>query len=263
MAKIAQAMGNYDLASAYLNDFKKIYPWENRLQYRFASAHQTEIHLRVGNIKEAQVWAESFRVKPCEHIRFMDFLFYDVLAQVLIENGQFDEARDLLEILLAISEQAGAAQLEAQTLGRLSLVLKKIGKPDAAFTMLESALAYAVPEGYLRTFIDQGHDMAKLVYQASLQGIYPGFCKQILDGFSNTAAFVHASPELVEPLSHREIEILSHIAEGCTNQEIAQELVISLYTVKTHAGNIYSKLGVKNRTEAVAKARSLGILTKD
>jgi LuxR family maltose regulon positive regulatory protein len=67
----------------------------------------------------------------------------------------------------------------------------------------------------------------------------------------------------IEPLSNRELEVLSLIAEGCTNQEIAQELYLSLYTIKSHARNIYSKLGVKNRTEAVAKARLFGLLPQD
>jgi LuxR family maltose regulon positive regulatory protein len=71
------------------------------------------------------------------------------------------------------------------------------------------------------------------------------------------------SNELVEKLSDREIEVLNLIAKGSTNQEIAQELILSLYTVKSHARNIYSKLGVKNRTEAVARARMLGLLAKD
>ena len=65
---------------------------------------------------------------------------------------------------------------------------------------------------------------------------------------------------LVEPLSRRELEVLSLIAEGLSNQEIARRLVISLRTVKWHASNIYGKLGVKNRTQAVARARTLGIL---
>jgi LuxR family maltose regulon positive regulatory protein len=68
---------------------------------------------------------------------------------------------------------------------------------------------------------------------------------------------------LVDELSDREIEVINLIANGSTNQEIAQELVLSLYTVKSHARNIYSKLGVKNRTEAVARARMLGLLEKD
>ena len=103
-------------------EFKEIYPWEDRLQYRFASAYQVEINCRIGKIKEAEVWAEPFRGKTYDQIRFMDFFFYDVLAQVLIELNQLDEAQDLLEVLLGTSKQAEAAQLEAQTLGRLSIV---------------------------------------------------------------------------------------------------------------------------------------------
>jgi LuxR family maltose regulon positive regulatory protein len=260
-AKIYRALGDYDLASNYLKVFKEIYPWVNRLQYRFASAHETEIHLRVGNHKEVDYWSGSCGVNLSDCIQFLDFLFYDVLAQVLIARGQLDDAKALLERLLVLSEKTGAVQYKIRTLGRKSLVFHKMGDADEAITTLESALALAAPEGYLRSFIDQGDDMAELVYQASTQGIYPGFCKQILDGFPVISAFEKASKGLVESLSSREVEVLSHIAEGFTNQEIAQELVLSLHTVKTHARNIYSKLGVKNRTEAVSKARLLGLLT--
>ena len=185
------------------------------------------------------------------------------LHQVLIARGELDDAQALLERLLKLSEQSGGTQYEMRILGRMSLVLHKIGDTIAAIASLERALGLAAPEGYLRTFIDQGDGMVKLVYQASLRGIFPRFCKQILDGFSATAAVDQPSQDLVEPLSKRETEVLALIAEGRTNQEIAQELVLSLYTVKSHARHIFSKLGVKNRTEAVAKARLLGLLPKE
>jgi len=65
---------------------------------------------------------------------------------------------------------------------------------------------------------------------------------------------------LIEPLSERELEVLQLIAEGLSNQEIATRLFLSLHTVKTHTRNIYSKLNAHNRTEAVARARTVGIL---
>jgi LuxR family maltose regulon positive regulatory protein len=87
-----------------------------------------------------------------------------------------------------------------------------------------------------------------------------------LEAFSRESLARDDPPErtgdLVEPLSGRELEVLAHIASGATNQEIAQSMYLSLYTVKSHARNIYGKLGVKNRTEAVAKARLLGLLAQ-
>jgi LuxR family maltose regulon positive regulatory protein len=263
-AKIYQALGNYRQAYNSLREFKETYPSEQRWQYKIASAIETEIHLHTGNLQGANDWMESCGLSLDDQIQFMDFQFYDVLAQVLIARGQLSDAQVLLERLLRIAEETGAAEDEIRTLGRLALILQKQGNEDAAIAMLGRALALAASDGYLRTFIDQGESMAQLVYQASLRGINPIFCNQLLDGFTISAVSDHISQDdLVEPLSNREVEVLAHIAEGDTNQEIAQNLHLSLYTVKSHARNIYSKLGVKNRTEAVAKARLLGILPKN
>ena len=109
--------------------------------------------------------------------------------------------------------------------------------------------------------------MARLLYEALARGIEPTYVRQLLAAFpvadaepppSSTPTAVEAG--YVEPLSEREIEVLQFIAEGLTNQEVANRLYLSLHTVKVHAHNIYGKLGVKNRTQAVAKARALGIL---
>jgi len=78
---------------------------------------------------------------------------------------------------------------------------------------------------------------------------------------ADSPTFQAAKPDLTEPLSERELEVLQLIAEGLTNPEIASRLFLALNTVKTHAGNIYSKLGVHSRTKAVARARALGLLS--
>ena len=99
------------------------------------------------------------------------------------------------------------------------------------------------------------------------KGTQPEYCLQLIHEFEqvspSSVRVFGRSTELVEELSDREVEVLNLIAKGSTNQEIAQELILSLYTVKSHARNIYSKLGVKNRTEAVARARMLGLLVKN
>jgi LuxR family maltose regulon positive regulatory protein len=106
--------------------------------------------------------------------------------------------------------------------------------------------------------------MAKLLYEAAKQGIAPEYCGNLLGHLAHIDHDDQSqSPlesEMIEPLSSREIEVLNLIAEGLSNREIAERLVISLGTVKVHTRNIYGKLGVSNRTHAAAKARSIGIL---
>ncbi|RJP53228.1 MAG: hypothetical protein C4586_01835 [Anaerolineaceae bacterium] len=111
--------------------------------------------------------------------------------------------------------------------------------------------------------------MAHLLYEALSRGIAPDYVQRLLAAFptekqEKTIAFKSQGPdaEWIEPLSEREIEVLGLIAEGLTNQEISGRLCVSLNTVKAHTRNIYSKIGVNNRTHAVSKARTLGILPK-
>jgi len=111
--------------------------------------------------------------------------------------------------------------------------------------------------------------MARLLYEAATRGIVPDYARRLL------AAFPVAEPEqaglsktqspeseLVEPLSERELEVLQLIAEGLTNPEIATRLYLSLNTVKVHTRNIYGKLGVHSRTQAVACSQELGLLPR-
>jgi LuxR family maltose regulon positive regulatory protein len=116
--------------------------------------------------------------------------------------------------------------------------------------------------------VDEGPPMARLLYQALSRGIAPDYVRRLLAAFpvtepkdSDAVKTRAPNAELIEPLSERELEILELIAEGLTNPEIGSRLFIALNTVKGHARNIYGKLGVHNRTQAVVRARSLGLLS--
>jgi len=264
LAEIYQAMGNHNKAINFLQKFKDDYPLAHRHQYRLASALEADLYVRSGDINKAIKWAEADGKKADDPIQFVDFQIYKTLAQVLIAQDRLMDAQTLLNRLLEIAEGTGAVEYAIQTLVIKAIAFQNASEMDAAIDTLARALSLAAPEGYHRTFIDQGEQIAQLIYQAALRGIYPEFCNQLLEEFSAPLK-LDASPQddLVDPLTHREIEVLKIIDKGRTNQEIAQELVLSLHTIKSHARNIYSKLGVKNRTEAVARARLLDLLPKD
>jgi LuxR family maltose regulon positive regulatory protein len=151
-----------------------------------------------------------------------------------------------------------------------ALAMQKLGEPAQALALLTESLALAEPEGYIRVFVDEGSLMQTLLAHwlahASASTLRD-YAIHLLSHFDAepqvvTAVQKKTSPtgDLVEPLSGRELEVLHLIATGRINKEIAQQLIVSLGTVKAHTASIFRKLGVANRTEAVAQARQLGIL---
>ena len=143
---------------------------------------------------------------------------------------------------------------------------------DRAVQVLADALALAEPGGFVRIFVDEGPPMAQLLSEAAAQGIMPEYTGKLLAAFKDEVkkhqgeSLQPASPlppgvrPLIEPLTPREREVLQLIAAGRSNPEIAEQLVIAVTTVKTHAKNIYGKLQVTNRLQAVARAQDLNLL---
>jgi LuxR family transcriptional regulator, maltose regulon positive regulatory protein len=148
------------------------------------------------------------------------------------------------------------------------------GDAHGALAALAEALALAWPEGYLRVFVDEGAPMASLLgtliaagpWGALVRQLPPDYLRRLTDAFhqagvaSSRRGRRGAVPGLVEPLSERELEVLALLAVGRSNQQIAEELVVALDTAKKHVSRILDKLGVANRTQAVARARDLQLL---
>jgi LuxR family maltose regulon positive regulatory protein len=192
------------------------------------------------------------------HLRKYEVL---VLARLLIEQETPGEALALLEPLQGRMERQTRTDLVIEIQVLWALACQAQGDLAGALTALEGALSLAEPGGFVRIFVDAGRPMARLLYEAAERGTAPAYTGTLLAAFpAETPLPPPGSPEMIEPLTGRELEVLALIAEGLSNQEIARRLVLSLSTVKWHTGNIYGKLAVKNRTQAVAKARALGVL---
>jgi LuxR family maltose regulon positive regulatory protein len=189
------------------------------------------------------------------------------LARLYLAQQKLEPALEMLSFLQEQVEKRGQLRRVIEVLALKALALEKVGDSKQALQTLGDALALAEPEGYQRAFVDEGEPMARLLYQAVARGISPVYAGKLLaalsDGLQTAPAAGPAAADLIEPLSARELEVLQHIAEGLSNREIAGRLYISLSTVKGHTANIFGKLGVKNRTQAVARARSLGLLPPD
>jgi LuxR family maltose regulon positive regulatory protein len=184
------------------------------------------------------------------------------------EAIKLDRGRSVIEILLL---QALAHQAE--------------GDLSQAMALLTQALTLTEPEDFIRLFVDEGAPMAQLLSQALNTGVMPAYTSQLLAAFDskgsttnfpkilqssevgqnpksyNPAKSDKIQNSLAEPLSERELEILQLVAAGKSNEEIAQTLIIALGTVKKHINNIYGKLGVHSRTQALAQAKVLNLLS--
>jgi LuxR family maltose regulon positive regulatory protein len=155
-----------------------------------------------------------------------------------------------------------------ETLVLQALTLQAQGKDDQALAALERALTLAEPEGYVRTFIDEGSQMDQLLRRAVVQGIAVDYAGKLLAALEEEATKAAAPPAvsggallpLLEPLSPRETEVLRLLTTHLSHAEMAEELVVSVNTVRSHVKNIYGKLDVHSRMEAVERARELGLL---
>jgi LuxR family maltose regulon positive regulatory protein len=151
-----------------------------------------------------------------------------------------------------------------------AVALHAHGERDAALQLLGDALAMAEPGGFVRLFVDEGLPMARLLSEAAEHGFRPDYVCRLLAAFQDVtkgeAQTTKLSPAitcpkpLVEPLSQRELEVLQLIAQGLSNREIGARLFLALNTVKGHNRVIFDKLQVERRTEAIARARELGLL---
>jgi LuxR family maltose regulon positive regulatory protein len=190
-----------------------------------------------------------------------------VLAEVRMAQEKHDEALRILDPLLQITESAGWIDYVIHILNLKALVMQVQGDVDKAVSAVERALILAEPSGYMQAFLMRGQTMAQLLYRAVRRGTTSEYAGRILARFPESELEATASLQaqelkaaLVEPLSKREYEVLELIEQGLSNREIAQKLVLSVNTIKVYTYNIYGKLNVHSRTQAVARARALGIL---
>jgi LuxR family maltose regulon positive regulatory protein len=263
LATIHLESGDIHVARQYLEEAEHlaIASDSTELDDRLVHALWAHMALAEGDTGAAQHWIENVRSRTIdESFYHLHELEQTTLARMLLGTGQPEDALELLVRIQHGAETMGMSKRLAEILVLQSLAFEAVGDQDQALAALESALHIGEPEGFVRTFVVEGEPMGRLLHEAARRGITSEYVGRLL------AAFPHAEPEpvlpgdMVEPLSERELEVLVLLAEGNTNAEIAQELHLALSTVKWHASNIYGKLGVKNRSQAVARARSLGLL---
>ncbi|MFC1857213.1 LuxR C-terminal-related transcriptional regulator, partial [Thermodesulfobacteriota bacterium] len=219
------------------------------------------ILLMKGSIDSLAKWVTECGLKLSDEPTWQHDAEQIMFARILIAQNRFDDALELLNRLIAENEKSGRVLNQIETLVLKALALNKLNKETESVDAVKKALKLAEPGGYVRVFVDEGQPMAELLEKMldAKADIPRAFVKKILSDFK-LRQLEKNDYGLIEPLSDRELEVLRFIAAGLSNKKITEQLFVSMSTVKTHLRNIYGKLDVHSRTEAIVKARDIGLL---
>ena len=272
MAHLEEAYGRYEQALAFLDEAEQVQMVSPTPDSRPIHAFKARLWIKQGGLIEAIAWKNDQNLSIDIKIEYLNEFTCFTLVRLQIMRYRVENSDDIFVQTNRLLDQLFK---NAQSFERIrsmieSLILKALlhyaqDKQSAiAFVSLKDALELAKPEGYIRIFIDEGEPMKELLHQATTKKINSQYINQLLASYEKPKLSQQSNStdfnQLFEPLSERELEILEFISQGFTNQQIADRLYLSLYTIKAHARNIYGKLDVGNRTQAVNRARKLGML---
>ncbi len=242
-AALREAYGDRDGALELLREAQQVYVGDFSPNVRPVPAMIARVLAAQGHVGEALAWAREQGLAADDEVSYLREFEHITLAKVLLASSSPHDADRLLARLLAAAVAGGRT---GSVIEILVLQASRRGDP----VVLERALTLAEPAGYVRAFA--GVEPALLRRLARQQPTW-GYVRRLLDGAGSGAV------KLVDPLSERELDVLRLLRSDLDGPAIARELSVSLNTLRTHTKNIYAKLGVNNRREAVRRAAELGI----
>jgi LuxR family transcriptional regulator, maltose regulon positive regulatory protein len=234
-----------------------------------AEAWKARVYLKLGRLSHAQDWAQKQGLTVDDELSYLHEFEHITLARVLIAVYQSNRAEENVRDALVLLDRLLKAADEGKRTGSMievsilqALAHHARGNKAQALASLRRGLTLAEPEGYVRIFVDEGQVMTELLTSLSEVEGLKEYIRKLLSalGKQSDAHLPVPSEPLIDPLSDRELEVLRLVAQGLSNDEISKRLFLSVSTVKGHNLRIFSKLQVKSRTEAVARARELGLL---
>jgi LuxR family maltose regulon positive regulatory protein len=280
LAWILQAQGDREGALAAIAEAVRAVPDPEGIVGLLlpVAVQQARLWLAHGEVARAASWARECGVSADDEPTYAREREYLVLVRVLLAERVPDRALGLLGRLHELAREQGRLGSVIEVRALHALALHAAGDGQGALHALTEALVLAAPEGWLRVFVDEGPPMAALLgrlvaakYPAFLAphgGVSPEYLRRLQAAFGQAGTprtpppgrAASVIPGLVEPLTDRELEVLQLLAAGTSNRQIADELVVTVETVKKHVSHLLDKLGAANRTQAVARARQLGLL---
>jgi LuxR family maltose regulon positive regulatory protein len=259
LARILKAQGDMEGALIALNDADGVAEKMGVAQVKvWISALRAQVWLARGNTEAALDWASRF-VGPIQDVVYPSVPI--ALAKVWLSQRQPDKALSLLDHALQSAQTVGRLGNAIHIMAAQAIVYYAQVQPERAFAKLEQAIELAEPEGYVRVFVDEGAPMARLLHRMLTRSSATEYVSRLLEALGESIKIKQPlAGKLIEPLSQRELEVLRLIVQGSTNKEIADELVLTVNTVKRHISNIFGKLHVSNRVQASVQARQLNLL---
>lgn len=273
-ARLKESAEEWEAALELLNEASRVYVKNAIPLVQPVAARRARVHLKQGRLDKAQAWARERGLSTEAEARYLDEYELLTLARVRLAEDALAGVSKMLERLLALAETQKRSGSLIEIRLTQALVEQAQHNRPGALAALEHALALAEPEGYLRTFVDEGEALRPLLLDFSAtickqtnrnQHYLIGYVNQLLTAFPHPAArpdskIAQLKATMVEPISERELEVLQLIAQGLTNREISVRLCVTVSTVKGHNQRLFGKLQAQNRTEAVTRARALGLL---
>ena len=254
LARLKLAQGDAAGAAAMLAETEQSVRQNNFVQrISEVAAAQVLVLLRQGNLSAAAHLVQTHDLPISQ-------------ARVYLAQGDAFTALAVLEPLRQQMEAKGWQDELLKVIVLQAVALHAHGEKDKAVQLLSKALALAEPGGFIRLFVDEGEPMRLLIEKQSRNRDHPlsGYADKLLAAFTQPvtaakSAIIHQESDMIEPLSQRELEVLRLLRSELSGPEIAQQLIISLNTLRTHSKNIFNKLGVNDRRAAVRRAKELGL----
>lgn len=277
LAKLHSARRDEVAALAALQQVEQLTQSITPLAVPLLDALRAVIWARQGRLADAIHWAQRVPQQPSDGLWLIHEMLRMAAARVFYLGRQTEHALSILESIIQPARASGRTSRLLEALALQALAYQDLGNAEQALTSLEQALSLGSRSGHLRTFTDEGDAMYHVLAasRSRLATDHRGYIDRILATFpaelpelappDSPEAVEWLTPEAasIEPLSERELQVLALIAEGFSNQEIAERLYLSTNTLKAHTQNIYTKLDVHSRVQAVNKARQVGLLPSE